>query len=94
MEKVLGNGVNIEELFTYIEPAIVTENRNTNHTKISDMNGDIIKRILYPMKKCHPNDFILKGFKMSVEFEEKLNYRLCPNIPDEGTNNYIIKNLY
>ena len=39
MEKVLGNGINITELFTYIEPAIVTENRNRNHSKISSMKG-------------------------------------------------------
>ena len=94
MEKVLGNGINIEELFTYIEPAIVTENRNVNHSKIASMKGDTIKRILYPMKKCQPNDFLSKSFNMSADFEAKLNYRLCPNIPDNETSNYIIRNLY
>ena len=62
MKKVLGNGINIEELFTYIEPTIVTEDRNINYSKIASMKGDTIKRILYPMKKCHPDDFIQRGF--------------------------------
>ena len=31
MDQVLGNGINIDELFKYIEPAIVFENRNIEH---------------------------------------------------------------
>jgi hypothetical protein len=90
MESVLGNGLNLEELKKYIEVAIIVEHRNVNFT----MTSDIIKRIIYPFRKCESHDFTSRKFNMSKEFEDQLTYRLCPNITGEDLKNYYIQWLY
>ena len=53
-------GIVMEELLNFMEPAITIRDRNHNYT-----NYDTSKRYLYPMKVCEANDFIKRGYKMS-----------------------------
>ena len=77
VQTVLPDGVVLNELRKYIEPAIIVEHRNIKH----DMTPDQLKRILYPMRICTKEDFTSKDFHVSKEFEQQLKYRLCPDIP-------------
>jgi len=54
------DGIVLEELLNFMEPAITIRDRNHNYT-----NYDTSKRYLYPMKVCEANDFIKRGYKMS-----------------------------
>ena len=51
------NGIDMQELLTYIEPNIVTRWRNINNTS----QFDNAYRKIYPMKVCQISDFETRG---------------------------------
>ena len=50
-------------------------------------------RIFYPMKLCTKDDFALRGYPVTDEFNSKLKSRLCPDISRDDPN-YLVENLY
>ena len=82
-------GVNLNELYKYVEPVVVVRSRNVDFSDHYDSS----KRYIYPMRVCTQQDFIQRNFIVNKNFAESVKYRLCPDI-SEDDENFIIKNLY
>ena len=63
------------------------------NNKKEDFKYENMKRILYPMRLCTKEDFTTRHYPVSDEFEDKLKYRVCPDIKKDDPH-YKVKNLY
>ena len=83
------DGIDLDELMTYMEPVIKIRERKEVYSHLTDSS----KYYLYPMKVCEIKDFESRGYNVTEDFKKVLRNRLCPNVPDDAPE-YIVKNLY
>lgn len=84
------SGIDMAELLTFIEPNIVTRERNENFTFVADKS----KRYISSLRPCKKSDFESRGFVSDKEEANPYKYRLCPDVTEENKEQFILKNLY
>ena len=69
IDKVLTNdGIDLNELHTYIEPLLVIGIRNKDYPP--DV-PDNVRRYFYPFRKCTKEDFTSRGYNVTELFHKK-----------------------
>ena len=79
------DGVDLEELMTYIEPMVIVRIRNKNFKGLRNN----YKRIVYKMRRCTTEDFTSRHYIVQNHFQNSIKNRLCPDIKREEELYYV-----
>ena len=82
------DGLDLDELLTYIEPTVIIAHRNSDFVDAPSR----MKRVIYPMRRCSEQDFVDHGYTVTPLFKARIINRLCPDIPKETI--FKVKHVY